>query len=109
MSEWRKYSRLPESPRYWVELHKRIGRAAEPFRVARTRRERWQNGALAAAVLAAAAVLVLLIVQPTAAPTYTSFQASLAPSDPVALELLNSQQAPHISGLLPDYTPQPAR
>ena len=107
MSEWREFSRLPESPDYWLGLRERIDRAARPWLVPRTRRHRWLDAALVTAGLAVAAVIGLLIVQPTAAPSNASLQASLAPADPVALELFTSQQAPHISRLLPVYPPRP--
>ena len=109
MSEWRQFSRLPQSPDYWQGLHKRIEHAARPSLLARSRRDRWLDAALAAAVLAAAAVIVLLILPPASAPVPASFQAGLAPADPLAVELLNSERPPHISGLLPAYPRQTAR
>jgi hypothetical protein len=103
MSEWRDFSRLPEAPQYWHGLRERIQREAQPLLVARRPRDRWWNAALASAALASAAAIVLLIRQPAHLPADPSFQASLAPRDPVAQELLDSPRPPDISGLLPVY------
>jgi hypothetical protein len=105
MNEWRDFSRLPESPDYWRELHGRVARAAQAPLNAQRNRQRWLDRALAAGVLAAAASVVLLLALPH--PAETTFQASLAPDDPVALELLSSDQAPSVSGLLAAYTAMP--
>jgi hypothetical protein len=104
MSEWRKFSRLPESPEYWRGLQDRVDRAARPFLPRRgMRRDRWLDGALVTAVLSAAAVIGLIILRPARPAIAPTFQASLAPADPVAVELLNSERPPHISGLLPAF------
>jgi hypothetical protein len=108
MSEWRKLSRLPESPDYWLGLRDRISRTVQPLSVHRTRRERWIDAALISASVGAAAVILLLLAQPTA-PVEPSLQAGLAPGDPVAVEMLNSGQAPNVSELLPVYAPRPIR
>jgi hypothetical protein len=109
MSEWRQFSRLPESPEYWHALRERIGLATQPLSGSRARGDRWLDGALAAAVVAAAVVVGLLILRSEPAPTPASFQAGLAPADPLAVELLNSERPPHISGLLPAYPRQTAQ
>ena len=109
MSEWSKFSRLPESPEYWQELHRRIEGAALPLLVARSPRDRWVDAALASAVLTAAVVVGIMILRPAPASTPASFQAGLAPADPLAVELLNSERPPHISGLLPAYPRQTAQ
>lgn len=107
MNEWRDFSRLPESPDYWRELHGRVARAARPQLNAQRSRQRWTDRALAAGVLAAAASVALLLALPATPPVETTFQASLAPDDPVALELLSSEQAPSVSGLLAAYLAEP--
>jgi hypothetical protein len=109
MSEWRKLSRLPESPDYWMGLRERIDHAAQPLLFPHSARDAWLNAILATASLAAVVVIGLLIVQPTTTSTATRLRSNLAPADPLALELLNSQQPPHISGLLPAYTPRSAQ
>ena len=110
MNEWRKFSRLPESPEYWAGLRGRIGRAV------------WRSGGLAvgrsdglavwrlvAGIVAAAAVAILIVTLPDATSQDASLVRSLAPADPVALELLNSSAPPHISSLLSAYAPESAQ
>ena len=109
MSEWRQFTRLPESPEYWRALRHRIDGATHSVVVVRSTRERWYDRALATAVVAAAALVALLLVQTEPPPAGVSLQTSLAPDDPVALELLASQAAPHISGLLPVFAPGPVQ
>jgi ferric-dicitrate binding protein FerR (iron transport regulator) len=106
VNEWRDFSRLPDKPDYWQELGKRISRNTQLVPQTPARREWWPNIALATSALAAAALIVLLLMQPVSAPAESSLQAGLAPADPVAHELLNSQTPPHISGLLPAYAPR---
>jgi len=111
MSDWREFSRLPESPDYWLGLRARIGRAADPVLAGRQARERWLDRALAGAVLAAAACVALLLAQPAAAPASpadVSIRAGLAPADPLALDLLNSGEAPPVGGLLATYAMEQA-
>lgn len=103
MSGWREFSRLPESPDYWLSLRERIDFAADPVLAGRRARERWLDRALAGAVLAAAACVALLLAQPSATPAEVSIQAGLAPADPLALELLDSGEAPPVGGLLASY------
>jgi hypothetical protein len=105
MNEWRRYSRLPQSLEYWTALHARVVRAADASRVVRSRDDRWLDGALVAGVLAVAAIVVLLLTQTPPRPAATALQDSLAPSDPIAIELLNSSQPPRIGGLLRRYSP----
>lgn len=105
MNEWREFSRLPESPAYWRELHERVARAARPQLAAQRHRQRWIDRALAAGVLAAAASVALLLARPAAPAAEATLQASLAPEDPVARELLNSREAPPVSGLLAVFSP----
>lgn len=103
MSGWRDFSRLPESPDYWLGLQERIERAAVPVPAGRKTRERWLDGALAGAVLAAAACVALLLVRPPAPATDLSIRALLAPADAFARELLDTDEAPPVGGLLATY------
>jgi hypothetical protein len=109
MNEWRKFSRLPESPEYWAGLRRRIDRAAAEQRSKPTVRGGWPDLALGAGIVAAAAVAVLIITRPQTTSQDASLVRSLAPADPVALELLNSPTPPHISSLLSAYVPESNR
>jgi NhaP-type Na+/H+ or K+/H+ antiporter len=109
VTEWRRLSRLPESADYWRGLEARVRAATLPALARRHRRERWLSAALATTVTAAAAVVALLLAQPEVTVPPASLEAALAPTDPVALELLSSRAAPHISGLLPAYISGEAR
>lgn len=109
MNEWRKFSRLPESPEYWAGLRSRIDRAAAEQRPKPTERAGWRDLALGAGIVAAAAVAVLIITRPQTTSREASLVGSLAPADPVALELLNSPAPPHISSLLSAYVPESSR
>lgn len=109
MNEWREFSRLPESPEYWAGLRSRIDRAASEERAKPTARAGWRDLALGAGIVAAAAVAVLIVTRPESTSREASLVRSLAPADPVALELLNSPAPPHISSLLSAYVPESSR
>ena len=109
MNEWRKFSRLPESPEYWADLRGRINRAAAEQRPRPIAQGGWRDLALGAGIVAAAAVAVLIITRPQTTSSEASIVRSLAPADPVALELLNSPAPPHISSLLSAYVPESAQ
>ena len=109
MNEWRKFSRLPESSEYWAGLRSRIDRAAAEQRSNPIVRAGGRDLALSAGILAAAAVAVLIVIRPEATSQDASLVRSLAPADPVALELLNSPAPPHISSLLSAYVPESAQ
>jgi hypothetical protein len=109
MSEWQKFSRLPAAPEYWTDLEQRINRATARMVVPGRRRGRWLDAVLLGGIAASAAAVVVLMAPAGSQTARGALQASLAPSDPVARELLSSATAPHISQLLSAYSVQSNR
>ena len=100
MSEWRRFSRLPQSPEYWQGLTTRLQQSvasigdapAEPVRSLAPLA--WM--AIAAGIVAVVASTMLPPVRDTA----VSLRTGLAPSDPVAANWLDRSEPPSATELL---------
>ena len=101
MSQWRRFSRLPQSPDYWEGVTARMQRSAhEPGDVAREPAA-WSLVPLAwTAIAAAIAAVITSTALPAAPATGTSLRSSLTPADPAAAEWLNPARPPSAGDLL---------
>ena len=100
MSQWRRFSRLPQSPEYWHGLTSRMQRVAHATETVDEAPVRslapfaWL--AIAASVLAVVASAAL----PPGPATAISIRDGLAPADSIAVTWLESTQPPSGSDLL---------
>ena len=100
MSEWRRFSRLPQAPEYWQGLTARVQQSvaamgeapAEPVRSLAPLA--WM--AIAAGIVAVVASAMLPPVNDTA----VSIRTGLAPADPVAASWLDRSEPPSAGELL---------
>jgi hypothetical protein len=100
MSDWRRFSRLPQSPAYWQELSTRVQQSvhtlgngpAEPVR---------SLAPLAWMAIAACTVAVIASTMlPSGPETAVSLRTVLVPADPVAATWLEMPQPPSATQVL---------
>lgn len=100
MSDWRRFSRLPDSPDYWRGVNHRIQRSVHTMDQLTVEPVRSLMPLAWTAIAAATVAVIASSLLPPAADTPVSLRSGLAPADPLAISWLEQSEPPSTAEVL---------